>query len=84
MNTLAAGPHRFARWVVVAILILCSNLMLERAPLKAVGRGGKRSAVDAFLLQRHTIPVLIVILHDRDLRQTMLHQPAVECFDEQP
>ena len=56
--------------------------MLERAPLKAVGRGGQCSAVDALLLQRQTISILIVILYNCDLRQPALHQPAVECFDE--
>ena len=56
--------------------------MLEGTPFKAVGHGGQRFAVDALLLQRQTVSILVIVPHKRDLRQSMLHQPAVKCFDE--
>lgn len=68
VDTLPAGPHRFAWRVVVAVLILCSDLMLEGTPFKAVGHGGQRFAVDALLLQRQTVSVLVIVLHECDLR----------------
>ena len=43
-------------------------LMLEGTPFKAVGHGGQRFAVDALLLQRQTVSVLVIVLHECDLR----------------
>ena len=82
LDALAAGPHLFARLIVVAELLLRPDLVLEGAALEAVGDGGQRPAVDALLFQRQAVAVLVVILHGGDLRKPMLFQPSVEGLDE--